>query len=249
VIRSSFIGVALLLGCWSCLLLPAEEGGGRAEAGAEEHSRGLLDLLVPKRSDPPEAAPSQTEASSRGTRADRGGGVFSRLFRSGAKPSAGSSVSAEILASRDALSVEERQALLDFHNQARREVGVAPLAWSPELARFAQEWADEIARSGDFRHRPRSSHHYGENLATGTAGTYSPVAMARQWYEARSRYRPGAPIRAGSLAGGHYTQMVWQGSSALGAGIATIQTGPSRGMLVLVCNYDPPGNVVGEAAY
>jgi len=249
VIRSRFIGAALLFGCGSCLLLSAEDGGGTAEVRAEERSRGLFDLLAPKRSDPAEATPSQAEASSRGSRSDRGGGVFSRLFRSSAKPPAGSAVPAEILASRDALSVEERQALLDFHNQARREVGVAPLAWSPELARFAQEWADEIARSGDFRHRPRSSHRYGENLAMGTAGAYSPVAMARQWYEARSRYRPGTPIRAGSLAGGHYTQMVWRGSSGLGAGIATIQTGPSRGMLVLVCNYDPPGNVVGEAAY
>jgi len=249
VIRSRFIGVALLLGFWSCLLLSAEEEGDTAEARSGERPRGLLDLFAPRRSDPAEAAPSHVERSPRGARSDRGGGVFSRLFRSGTKPSAGSAVPAEILASRDALSVEERQALIDFHNQARREVGVAPLAWSPELARFAQEWADEIARSGDFRHRPRSSHHYGENLAMGTAGAYSPVAMARQWYEARSRYRPGTPIRAGSLAGGHYTQMVWRGSSGLGAGIATIQTGPSRGMLVLVCNYDPPGNVVGEAAY
>lgn len=254
-IRWRLIPLSLLVGVCACLSPAAgadpEPASGPEGAGETDRPRGFLERLAGGTRD----SSSRAAVGERGTGdpaeagGDRGGGLFSR-FRRGARPPAGqASAAPEILASRDALSVEDRVALLDFHNQARREVDVPPLKWNPALAGFAQEWADEIARSGEFRHRPRSSHHYGENLAAGSAGAYTPVAMARQWYEGRSRYRAGTAIRTGSLAAGHYTQMVWRGSAEMGAGIAVIQKGPRRGMLVLVCNYDPPGNVVGEAAY
>jgi pathogenesis-related protein 1 len=43
---------------------------------------------------------------------------------------------------------------------------------------------------------------------------------------------------------GHYTQMVWRGSASVGCGAAMCPFGR-----YLVCNYAPPGNVVGRRPY
>ena len=43
---------------------------------------------------------------------------------------------------------EDAQTALDFHNKVRKDVGVPPLEWSPELAAFAQLWANKLADGG-----------------------------------------------------------------------------------------------------
>ena len=47
-----------------------------------------------------------------------------------------------------AVTAPEAEALVQYHNKVRDEVGVGPVKWSPTLAEFAQEWADEVARTG-----------------------------------------------------------------------------------------------------
>jgi hypothetical protein len=46
-----------------------------------------------------------------------------------------------------------------------------------------------------------------------------------------------------SGATGHFTQVVWKGTTKLGCG-----SNPSCGMKTYVCQYTPPGNVMGEFA-
>jgi pathogenesis-related protein 1 len=46
-----------------------------------------------------------------------------------------------------AVTAQEAEDMVKLHNKARAEVGVAALKWSPTLAKYAQEWADELARS------------------------------------------------------------------------------------------------------
>jgi hypothetical protein len=43
---------------------------------------------------------------------------------------------------------------------------------------------------------------------------------------------------------GHYSQIVWKTTTKVGCGFAE-----SNGSDVLVCDYAPPGNVMGERAY
>ncbi|MDF1826285.1 MAG: CAP domain-containing protein [Verrucomicrobiales bacterium] len=148
------------------------------------------------------------------------------------------------------LSPREAAEFLDFHNQVRAEVGVAPVAWSPEIARVAQEWADELARKGKFEHRPRGARSYGENLAAGSGASYSPVQGAKQWYAEKKLFRSTDGVFTASLMpAGHYTQMVWRGSTEIGAGKAVVQRGQMKGWTVVVCNYNPPGNMVGGKVY
>src|SRR5437870_223429 len=61
------------------------------------------------------------------------------------------------------------RAITAYHNKVRADVGVGPLQWSEDLARYAQQWADHLAATGcSMAHR--TQHRYGENLFQGTAG-------------------------------------------------------------------------------
>jgi pathogenesis-related protein 1 len=130
----------------------------------------------------------------------------------------------------------EAAALLAAHNEVRARHCAAPLAWSPEVAASAQKWADHLRDAGcAFGH---SDTRYGENLAAGTSGSLSAGDVVTMWYREISDY----DFRRGTFDGktGHFTQVVWRGSARLGCGRSTC-----RGLDVWVCQYDPPGNVVG----
>ncbi|WP_246450585.1 CAP domain-containing protein [Sphingomonas rhizophila] len=140
------------------------------------------------------------------------------------------------------------QDTLALHNSERARMGVAPLAWDPELARAAAAYADELARKNDFRHSPMSARpNQGENLWMGTRGAYSTQEKYDGWLSEKSLYRAGVfpnVSRNGNWAAvGHYTQMVWSGSQRVGCAIRS--SGSSD---VLVCRYFPAGNVMGRAA-
>lgn len=134
------------------------------------------------------------------------------------------------------------QEFLRIHNDARARVGVAPLRWSNELARYAQQWADQLAASGQFKHRPPGSG-YGENLFGGSIG-YGPADAARHWHEEKNAYSGGPVTPQNFNTVGHYTQMVWSGTTEVGYGIATGRSG-----VVVVANYAPAGNLSGQKPY
>jgi uncharacterized protein YkwD len=137
---------------------------------------------------------------------------------------------------------------LALHNGERARMGVAPLAWDPELARAAAAYAAELAAKNDFRHSPLSARpNQGENLWMGTRGAYNTHEKYDGWLSEKSLYRAGVfpnVSRNGNWAAvGHYTQMVWSGSQRVGCAISS-----SDSSEVLVCRYFPAGNVMGRAA-
>ncbi|MCZ7625331.1 MAG: CAP family protein [Candidatus Methylomirabilis sp.] len=149
------------------------------------------------------------------------------------------------------LTTKEANKLVQYHNKVRVEVGVGPVKWSPIVATFAQQWANEVARTGEVRHRPREGkwkQKYGENIAWGFGGAHDVLSGAERWYAAIKFYTPGTPIpdSFGNFKAGHYTQMVWKDTTEIGAGKAIIQTGERKGWLVIVCNYNPPGNLIDK---
>ncbi len=148
------------------------------------------------------------------------------------------------------LSSSEARQVLAYHNQVRREVGVADVTWSPEIAKYAQQWADHLARTGKFEHRPQSQQKYGENLAGGSGAGYTIMTGLQNWYGEKRLYNPPrAPFSMKLMPAGHYTQMVWRSSTQIGAGKAVCQTGQYKGWTILVCNYNPRGNMIGQPAY
>lgn len=126
------------------------------------------------------------------------------------------------------------------HNAVRAKVGVPPLRWSRALARYAQSWADRLAAKGcDLQHR--RSDEYGENLFW-SSHPMDAQAVVDEWASEATGYDHRRNACKGTC--GHYTQMVWSSSRSLGCGLATCGTAE-----VWVCNYDPPGNVVGRKPY
>lgn len=153
-----------------------------------------------------------------------------------------------------ALTDAEAKEVMDYHNTIRKAVGVEPVKWSPDVAKFAQAWANEIARTGDVKHRPYDEgvwkQKYGENIGWG-GGAYTAMDAAKGWQSEIKFYTPGTAIPQdfASFQAGHYTQMVWKASTEVGAGKAVIQAGQFKGWTVHVCNYNPPGNVLGQKPY
>ncbi len=148
------------------------------------------------------------------------------------------------------LTKAQAQAALQFQNQARKEVGAPPLEWSPELAKYAQDWADHLAssRSCALVHRPadgRWKRLYGENAFISSDAAATPLQASKDWYSEIKKYKPGPFGPANMGVSGHYTQMVWHTSLRVGIGMAQCKRGP----VVIIANYDPPGNMLGEAAY
>jgi len=139
---------------------------------------------------------------------------------------------------------------LDHHNKVRAEVGVGKLSWSSELSNYAQSWANELAaKKCKIKHSEcvdANGRVLGENIFWGSSyAFYGTLDASTSWYEEKADYK-GAPI--GETRGkkvGHYTQMVWNSTREVGAGVAYC---PNGGIIV-VASYHPAGNIVGSVPY
>ena len=133
------------------------------------------------------------------------------------------------------------------HNTVRAMAQPAPspalpdVVWDPQVAAVAQAWADRCV----FEH---SDSPYGENLYIGS-GTPSAAEAIQAWADEASMY----DYDTGGCSGvcGHYTQLVWRDTARIGCGFADCDApqGVSFAGRIWVCNYDPPGNFIGEKPY
>lgn len=144
--------------------------------------------------------------------------------------------------------VELKSNMLAAHNAARRQVGLGPMAWSADLAADARRYARKMSRSRLFAHsnpvpgaRPQ-----GENLWMGTHDAYSFAEMAGSWVDERQLYDGGSISQAISNgtfdAIGHYTQIIWRGTTMVGCAVVS-----NADEDYLVCRYLPAGNVMGAS--
>ena len=136
------------------------------------------------------------------------------------------------------------------HNAARAAVmpeATPPLprmAWSSTVAASAQAWVDncKFADTGPP---------YGSNAFAGT-GKYTPAQVVAAWVSEDASYDYATNTCAPGAVCGHYTQVVWRDSTELGCGMATCTANNPFGSgpwQLWVCNYNPPGNYVGQKPY
>jgi uncharacterized protein YkwD len=132
---------------------------------------------------------------------------------------------------------DEAAAWLEAHNRVREQHCAAPLTWSASLAQVAQRWANTLRDKGcAFGH---SNGKFGENLAAGTSGTLDPGSVVKMWYDEVAQYR--FPDGGFSMKTGHFTQVVWRGTTRVGCGRSRCND-----MDIWVCEYDPAGNWEGQ---
>lgn len=143
----------------------------------------------------------------------------------------------------------EAQQALDFHNKVRYDVGAPPLKWSNELASYAQTWADHLSATNcEMEHRPntgRWAQKYGENIFWGGGEDYTARDASESWYSEIKDYKYGKLNNNSWSRTGHYTQMVWKNTTHVGIGMAVCKNGD----ILIVANYNPSGNYIGEKPY
>uniref|UniRef100_A0A0K0EKU6 SCP domain-containing protein n=1 Tax=Strongyloides stercoralis TaxID=6248 RepID=A0A0K0EKU6_STRER len=124
--------------------------------------------------------------------------------------------------------------LFNEQNKYRIAHGAKKLIKSKDLEKKAQAYAEVIARLGRLEHDPKNRiEGTGENLAYGT--TFIGHLAVKGWYDEIALYnfkKPGF-----SPATGHFTQLVWKGTTHAGFGV--VEKGDR---VYVVCKYSPPGN-------
>jgi hypothetical protein len=74
---------------------------------------------------------------------------------------------------------------------------------------------------------------------------YTALDATKSWYSEIKYYTPQIINESNWSKTGHYTQMVWRNTTKVG--IASVIC--PDGATIIVANYDPPGNYMGEKAY
>ncbi|XP_012660249.1 peptidase inhibitor 16 [Otolemur garnettii] len=151
-----------------------------------------------------------------------------------------------------ALKDDEKHMLVELHNLYRSQVSppasdMLQMRWDEELAAFAKAYAQQCIW-GHNKERGRR----GENLfAITDKGMDVPLAM-EEWHQEREHYNfSAATCNQGQMCG-HYTQVVWAKTERIGCGshfCEKLQGVEETNIQLLVCNYEPPGNVKGKRPY
>ncbi|XP_066215616.1 peptidase inhibitor 16 isoform X2 [Saccopteryx leptura] len=151
-----------------------------------------------------------------------------------------------------ALSDDERRVMVELHNLYRAHVSppasdMLQMRWDEELAAFAKAYAQQCVW-GHNKERGRR----GENLfAITDEGMDVPLAV-EEWHHEREHYNFSAATCDQGQMCGHYTQVVWAKTDRIGCGshfCEKLQGTDETDIHLLVCNYEPPGNVRGRRPY
>ncbi|CAN1811414.1 Pathogenesis-related protein PR-1 [Linum perenne] len=131
-------------------------------------------------------------------------------------------------------------------NAARAALKLPPLRWDDRLARYATLYANRRRQDCAMVH---SNGPYGENIfwGSGSGAGWTPTHAVSAWVGEKKSYRYWSNSCGGGSEGcGHYTQIVWRRTVRVGC--ARVVCNGGKGVF-MTCNYDPPGNYVGEKPY
>jgi pathogenesis-related protein 1 len=146
--------------------------------------------------------------------------------------------------------------LLTAHNEVRAHATPAPqpplrpLTWSEELAAKAQAWANQC----HWAHNPDRGD-VGENIAAAAPpDSRTDQAVVEDWASEVADYTYATNQCAPGEVCGHYTQLVWRDTTQVGCATALCEENSPFGAQLprwrfWVCNYSPPGNIVGQRPY
>merc|ERR1712232_331969 len=127
------------------------------------------------------------------------------------------------------------EAMVQYHNIARAAHGAPPVQWDAACPANAQAQADSCAEADSLFHG--NCDEDGQNAAMNYPDlddAASAKGAVQMWYDEINNPGYGGD---GDMGAGHFTQLVWKGSTRMGAGI--------NGRYV-IANYQEPGNMMGD---
>ncbi|KAL2232786.1 pathogenesis-related protein PR-1-like [Sesamum indicum] len=137
----------------------------------------------------------------------------------------------------------DAQQFLSVQNAARAALKLPPLVWDPKIARYAAWYANQRRADCELEH---SNGPYGENIFWGSGNRWTAAQAAAAWVSERREYNYWSNSCVYGQECGHYTQIVWKDTRRMGCARVVCYGG--RGVF-MICNYDPPGNYIGERPY
>jgi hypothetical protein len=146
------------------------------------------------------------------------------------------------------------------HNAARSgplnptpSPALAPVSWDAVLADVAYNYLSRCVGSGGLvSHNANrraeyaalgGSDYVGENIY-GSSGTATPAAALQLWMDEAPDYDYAANNIEDA---GHYTQVVWRASVRIGCAIVDCPAFTYHNMIL--CDYAPGGNILGQKPY
>ncbi|PON56821.1 Ves allergen [Parasponia andersonii] len=132
------------------------------------------------------------------------------------------------------------------HNLVRARKWELPLAWDTQLEGYARWWAGQRKLDCKLQHSfPEGQFRLGENIFWGSGSAWTPIDAVNAWTDEEKYYTYATNRCAEGQMCGHYTQIVWWSTRRMGCARAVCDNGD----VFMTCNYDPPGNYVGERPY
>ncbi|KAM8717515.1 hypothetical protein ACLKA7_004243 [Drosophila subpalustris] len=129
------------------------------------------------------------------------------------------------------------QDLYTTTNKYRKMHGCPELKVNEALSKNAQEWANHLRDKNIMQHRPKPK--YGENIFLSGGMDVTGDLPVDMWYREINAFNFDKPDF--TPTSGHFTQLIWKSCTEMGAGVAR-----KADRTWVVCNYNPPGNVVGQ---
>jgi glioma pathogenesis-related protein 2 len=140
------------------------------------------------------------------------------------------------------------QEALSQINNYRAQHGAAPLTLDSDLVEYSKSRAAKMSAAGGISHDDLKEE-YGENAswqATSSGTTAGPAAGATaSWYGEVKNFDFNNPEGPHSGVTGHFTALVWKGTTKLGVGRVAGQ-GDKWWETFIVANFYPAGNMTGS---
>ncbi|KAK4415263.1 Pathogenesis-related protein PR-1 [Sesamum alatum] len=137
----------------------------------------------------------------------------------------------------------DAQQFLSVQNAARAALKLPPLVWDQKIARYAAWYANQRWADCELEH---SNGPYGENIFWGSGNRWTAAQAAAAWVSERRGYNYWSNSCGYGQECGHYTQIVWRETRRMGCARVVCYGGKG---VFMICNYDPPGNYIGERPY
>jgi uncharacterized protein YkwD len=158
----------------------------------------------------------------------------------------------ELMGTRPALPDRTDQDFLNSMvasiNQYRAEHGAPPVRLDPELVEYAKSRAAVVSTEDYLNYGHAGLQEgLGENLSWQASSAQNPgsaTGATGNWYGEIKDYDFAQPAPGDSSKTGHFTQLVWKGSTKIGVGRVCGQ-GSKWYETYIAVNFSPAGNMAG----